>query len=452
MEENRKTVIFIGVAVVLAVVAFLMAPHRITPDAFLDQGEPFFPDFTNPNEAAVLEVIEYDQESGAARPFKVVNDNGNWTIPSHHDYPADGRERLAKTAAGVIGIRKDDFRSDNVADHEALGVVDPLDEAAGLVGRGKRVTLKDANGAVLADFIVGNEVEGRQGFRFVRVPDQKRVYAVRMDIDLSTRFEDWIETNVLQVRENQVERVELKDYSINERTMSVDQRDNLLLRLKDDVWKADGMKTGQVVDSARIKTLLKTLAELKVVGVRPKPQGLSASLKNIEGQQAVSQDDARSLQSKGFYFSRDGQLLSNEGELQFRTNEGVNYTLRFGEVVYGTGDAVSAGTAEGETEKKGPAENRYLFVTTDFDRSKFPEPPKPANTGFLDKADSLLTETDRDNKAKQEAHDRWQREIATGQTVSTRLNQRFADWYYVISVDSFEKLHLSRGDLLVKKE
>ncbi len=452
MEENRKTVIFIVVAVVLAVVAFLMAPHRITPDAFLDQGEPFFPDFADPNEAAVLEVIDYDQESGAPKPFKVVNDAGNWTIPSHHDYAADGRERLAKTAAGVIGIKKDDFRSDNVADHEALGVVDPLDDAAGLVGRGKRVTLKDEGGTVLADFIVGSEVEGRQGFRFVRVPDQKRVYAVRMAIDLSTRFEDWIETNVLQVRENQVERVELKDYSINERTMRVDQRDNLLLRLKDDAWKADGMKSGQMVDSATMKTLLKTLAELKIVGVRPKPQGLSASLKNIEGQQAVGQTDIRSLQSKGFYFSRDGQLLSNEGELQFRTNEGVNYTLRFGEVVYGTGETVSAGAAESEVEKKGPAENRYLFVTTEFDRSNSPEPPKPANTDFMGKADSLLTERDRDNKAKQEAYDNWRREVATGQTISARLNQRFADWYYVISVDSFEKLHLSRGDLLVKKE
>ncbi len=32
------------------------------------------------------------------------------------------------------------------------------------------------------------------------------------------------------------------------------------------------------------------------------------------------------------------------------------------------------------------------------------------------------------------------------------LNARFADWYYVISAGSFEKLHLSRKDLVVKKE
>jgi hypothetical protein len=57
----------------------------------------------------------------------VTFENGRWTIPSHHGYPADGKDRLAKTAAGLIGLTKDDFRTDNVADHEACGVIDPLD-------------------------------------------------------------------------------------------------------------------------------------------------------------------------------------------------------------------------------------------------------------------------------------------------------------------------------------
>ena len=66
-------------------------------------------------------MIEFDEETAAARPFKVTNNNGLWTIPSHHDYVADGEDRLAQTAAGMITITKDDFRSDNVADHELLG-------------------------------------------------------------------------------------------------------------------------------------------------------------------------------------------------------------------------------------------------------------------------------------------------------------------------------------------
>ena len=156
MSELRKTIVFVGAAVVLALIAAFSAPKRITPDAFLDQGEPFFPDFTDPNSARTLEVIDFDEETGTARPFKVSFTDGRWVIPSHHNYPADGEERLAKTAAGVIGIRKDDFRTDNASDHEACQVVDPLDETrASLEGRGKRVTIRGENDVVLADFIVG---------------------------------------------------------------------------------------------------------------------------------------------------------------------------------------------------------------------------------------------------------------------------------------------------------
>ena len=151
-SELRLTKSLAGAALLLALVAWATAPRNITPSAFRDIGETFFPDFQDPNEAMTLEVIEFDDATAAARPFKVTNRNGLWTIPSHHDYPADGEDRLAQTAAGVIGIVKEDIRSDNVADHAALGVIDPLDETSTtLVGRGKRVTLKGEGETVLAE-------------------------------------------------------------------------------------------------------------------------------------------------------------------------------------------------------------------------------------------------------------------------------------------------------------
>jgi hypothetical protein len=451
MDETRKTLIFVIAAVVLAAIAFIMTPHRITPDAFLDQGQPFFPEFTDPNAAATLEVVAYDEASGAAKPFKVVNNNGVWTIPSHYNYPADGQDRLAKTAAGVIGIKKDDFRTDNVADHEKLGVIDPLDQKAGLSGRGQRVTLNDKDSKVLADFIIGHQVEGRQGFRFVRVPDQKRVYAVRMNIDISTRFQDWIQADLMQIGNAQVNQVALKDYSINERTMSVEQRDNLVLELKDQKWTARGTGSGQMVDSTKMATLVRTLKGLTIVGVRPKPKGMSENLKRNEGGHTITTEDVLSLQNKGFYFSRDGQLLSNEGELQFTTSEGVTYTLRFGELLYGTGEAVSSGAATEGSERQGPAESRYLFITAAFDENAVQRPAKPANTDFQGKADSLLTDADRQNKAAQATYDKGQRDVDKGRTLAEKMNRRFADWYYVISADSFDKLHLGRRDLVVPK-
>ena len=46
----------------------------------------------------------------------------------------------------------------------------------------------------------------------------------------------------------------------------------------------------------------------------------------------------------------------------------------------------------------------------------------------------------------------WQKQIDKGEKISKDLNNRFADWYYVISAASFDKLNLSRADLVRKKE
>ena len=127
MNELNKTAIFVGIALVLGVVAFASAPRRAAPDLFFDVGEAFFPEFADPDAAASLEVMEFDEDTASATPFQVTNQGGLWTIPSHHDYQADGAERLSNIAADIISLVKEDFRSDNVADHEALGVIDPSD-------------------------------------------------------------------------------------------------------------------------------------------------------------------------------------------------------------------------------------------------------------------------------------------------------------------------------------
>ena len=453
MNESKKTIIFAGVALAIALLAFVTTPRRVTPDAFLDKGELFFPDFTDPNDATTLEVIDYDAETGTAIPFKVTNNNGIWTIPSHHDYPADGKDRLAKTAAGVIGIKKDEFRSDRPADHEALGVIGPLDETeTALKGRGQRVTIKGKNEVILADFIISKEIEGREKYRFVRIPGKKLVYAVKMDIDISTKFSDWIEADLLQVEKDKIKQITLKDYSINERTGSVRKKDELVLNKDGDNWQGNKMSSEQEVDKTKTNDVLKTLDELNIVGVRTKPEGLTQSLKRSGDGISLSTETALSLQSKGYYFTRNGQLMSNEGELQARTEDGVIYTLRFGEIVYGTGLTVTAGAQSDKDDEKETGENRYLFITTTFDAGEFTEPTKPKNREFTTKADSLWTDADKKNKELQVTHDAWQRKIDNGRKLSDDLNARFARWYYIISSESFDKLDLSRKDLIKEKE
>jgi len=160
------------------------------------------------------------------------------------------------------------------------------------------------------------------------------------------------------------------------------------------------------------------------------------------------------LQREGYYFTRDRNLVSNEGELEIRSSQGVIYTLRFGEILYGTGDAVTAGTdSSNEDEKeRGPGENRYLFITASFDPNRFPESAQPSTTDFLNKSEDDWTDTDRKNKELKDEHDEWLRKVEEGRELSDQLNTRFADWYYVISSSSFDKIHLKRSDLIKKKE
>lgn len=452
MSETQKTITFGIGALILALLALATAPRLVSPDAFLDRGEPFFPEFNDPNVARTLSVLEFDEETASARPFQVTNRNGLWIIPSHHNYPADGADRLAQTAAGVIGITRDDFRSDNLADHEALGVLDPSDEAAtSLRGRGTRVTLRGNNEVTLADFIIGNQVEDRPTFRFVRLPDQKRVYAVRMDINLSTTFSDWIENDLLLVDQNSINQLVLYDYAIDERTLTINDRDTVTLKKMEGTWTDDGRTSAnREIDSTKVSGLVAAIDGLAIVGVRPKPDGLSSSLQRAaEG--GITRGEVASLQSRGYYLTRDGDLRSNEGELRVSTTEGILYTLRFGEVLYGTGDVVTAGGESNTDADSGPGENRYLFITAEFERDRFPEPRSPLNMDFEGKAADDLTDEDRENRDRHENHSEWEAQLLAGEERLVELNARFGPWYYVISSESFEKVRLTREDVTKEK-
>ena len=428
MSEIKKTLSIGGVAVLLGVVALVSAPRRAVPDAFFDVGEPFFPGFTDPDAAATLEVVGFDPETASAVPFQVTNRGGLWTIPSHYDYPADGEDRLAAAAVDIISVVKDDFRSDNVADHEALGVIDPLDEtAASLQGRGTRVTFRGTNQEVLADLIVGKGPLDRPGFRFVRVPGQKRVYASRFEAEISTRFEDWIETNLLEVGREQVERIVLNEYSVDERTLSVVGRGEFVLeKVEQDHWTANQVPVSQEVDFAQVNLLVGALIDIKIAGVRPKPSGLSGNLRQAFEAGQISQADVRTLTSRGFYPTRDGGQLSNEGEVLVRTSEGVLYTLRFGEIVYGRGDAVLLGDETSDDRGTGPGENRYVFITAEFDPAALPEP----------------------ETIDADAHASWERRVREGRRTAERLAARFGDWYYVIAANSYDRIHKPSASFL----
>lgn len=419
--------VFVGVAAVAALAAmgvrFANQPAAI--EGFSDVGQAFFADFNDPLKAMELSVVKYDAETREPLSFSVKqNDKGFWVIPSHHDYPAEAAERLAKTAASLIGIKKVALQSRSKDDWARYGVEDPSAEVAVAAAeaddkkeetRGTRITLRDNSSNSLVDLIVGKAVEGREKHFYVRQPDKNPVFIAKLDADLSAKFSDWIEPDLLKLNQNDIVKVTVDQYSVDEEQGAILQGEVFDFQ-KDKTtskWSMTGLNPDmESLKEAAVTDITKNLDQLKIVGVRPKPEGLNADLTvspEVSQNPLLVQVLQSDMQRQGFYIARGEnkkvKLVSNEGELIAGTNNGVRYTLYFGEIARGTAKDIETGLndkkpAEGEAktegekaaegaeadaakpedkpegEESGP--RRYLLVKVDYDESLLgPKPTEP---------------------------------------------------------------------------
>jgi hypothetical protein len=451
---NRSTLILVVTALVGVGGAWSMRPKPLPPAAYEDTGEPLFKEFTDPTLATFLEVVTWDEESAEVVRFSVEQKEGKWVIPSHNDYPADGTERMGKAAASFIDVKKDLYYGDNAADHAKFGVLDP-DGAEGKGDeRGKRITIKDAAGTLLVDVIVGKEVESKQGMLYVRYPGEKRVYASKLEINISTSFTDWIEKDLLRVERDEIVQVVYDPYKVDEEQGKVLGREPIIANVAEgdkEEWTVDAatkVPEGKVVDSMKIKQIATAVANVKIVGVRPRPE-----LNEMPVQMAVG-----ILQPKGFFVSmgQEGpQLFGNEGQVSVATKDGIVYTLLFGEVTYESGLALTAGGEEGKEGKAPPDEekkkeedkkegedagaegeeaktaNRYMFVNVSYDPSR-------------DKSSAIEEEPEEPAEGEEKKDEPPK---LKGPQRAEQLSKRFGSWFYVISDSSFKQIHKERDEM-----
>ncbi|MBV8878703.1 MAG: DUF4340 domain-containing protein [Planctomycetaceae bacterium] len=482
-NEAKKTGIFAGAAAVLVLLAVVTTPRAKEAAVFSQQGGEFYPAFKDPLKAAALEVIEPDELSGGYKPFRVQVVDGQWSIPSHSNYPADGKDRLAKTAASVMDLKKERLASDNPKDYEELGVDDPQDaNAQGKKGRGKRVKLYDAAGTILADYIFGKETKEGPDYRYVRVPDQKQTWAVKVKPDISVKFEDWVETDLLKIGSASLRRIVIDKYSFDVVQQQI--KDKAVYTAARDEnsapWKVAEIKDTEEPNTETLTTLTSTLSGLKLTGVRAKPP-VVAQAQDLSNLGKMPQNTlmavARALGGKGFFVYQDKDrfgMLCSEGEMTASCDDGVVYTLRFGDVLVGSGDEVSAGTPDEKDpkdekkdpkkdekkpdEKKGGTENRYLMVSVKYDESlagAAPVEPKAYVADPAKKPEEQKADEEKSKKDKEEYETKkkdWEKKKADGKKRAEELTKRFAPWYYVISADAFKKLRVDRSALVKAKE
>jgi hypothetical protein len=588
MNETLKTCIFLVVAGALGGTALYnhLGSRPTNEGDFELVGKPFFEDFQSTSDAASLEVMSIDPQSLNLQRFSVQNDKSIWKIPSHHNYPAEAAARLAETASSVMGISRLSLAG-GPADFARMGVIDPLEIDEEKIDDpeeiGKRVTLRDHNGEVLVDLIIGksagevsrpdldpsiNAGASPATYVYVRRPDEQQVYKSLININLSTRFSDWIDPDLLRVNSGKIMRLDVDNYELTEsnegflgqvKRLYKAQGDRVQLNRPSftDAWQLVGLNPEEEeLNLTRIQSSLEILSDLVIAGVRPKFKFkghllLTPDLKfnqvpemeeNIrEAQLAVSQFQDE-LEDRGFSLAGTQdklEIASFNGQLQIGTDEGVLYTLFIGKAVEGSEKEIEIGGAKTVEDANTPEEqekianyreeekNRYVMISVAFDETLLgprpvqPQPPvepvKPegyipanaeaesssatdntTNRQELSEGSEPAAAEDQKSEAASEASSsadqepsgnespvppvrdpefvlyddamakfeqdkidyeleltrsneelkQFNEKATEGSKLVDELNQRFADWYYVIKGSNLRTLQLKRADVV----
>lgn len=503
MNEGTKTGVFWLIAVAMLSIAALIAwPRPVEEDqSGFTPGLPLFDQFTDPLAAASMRIVTFNEEQGQLGSFEVRKDSQTeqWTIPSRGGYPADAIDQMRDAANALVGLKILDIQTSNAEDHDDLGVKEPKmeDLEVGDVGVGRLVTLKDGQQETLATLIIGDRLKDDPEKRYVRIPGQDPVYVVKLNVaPLTTRFQDWIEEDLLQLSSLDIAEMEIKDYNaaINptatpgQGRVSVTRNYNARVGQEKTEWVLRGLlefdpsnpladpvavppNPDQKLNRLKLERMKNALDDLRIVNVVRKPEGMSTNLR--ANQDLLGDQDAMtSLAQRGFYPVPSGpngetELLSANGELSVVLTDGVRYIIRFGNIA-GVTNSEDSQTSSGEQVDAGV--NRFLLVTTVVDESKFPAPALKSVPESLDDLAELLkadgnaedAETDlteeellerleaeqekitKENRRKLDARkDR----LESARRRVRELNARFADWYYVIPEDTYSVLRIQRDEL-----
>ena len=335
------------------------------------------------------------------------------------------------------------------------------------IGFGTLISITDEKNNEFS-LIIGEEVGENQSsdgtvgaaLHLVRIPGEDAVFVAEIDVDtFTTEFTDWINDDLLDLDSIDVRQLSIHDYTSFKRTESslgITERLQVQIdwNVEEGIWSLAQMleflgndqvpvetvlNIDEELNADRLNTLQDAIDSLKISDVRRKPAGLGADLKI--NSRIFDPESRVDLERRGFFLvnARDGsgdqELLCANGELHISTEQGIKYLLRFGSEVANDDEIL-----------------RHMFVTTRLDKQLLPEPE------LVD-----LPDVDPDDELTQQAYDEVKRNndlliedhaqrIKDAEERVEDLNSRFADWYYLISEYTYNRLHLSKTDLIAIKE
>jgi Domain of unknown function (DUF4340) len=416
VNEGRTTAIFAAVAAVALALAWGTKPAAvidITDEVTREINKPLFKEFEDPDKAASLEIVKYDEGLGVVEPFQIARDkSGYWKIPSHFDYPADAAEQVRDATSPLVDLKSLQLASSNKGDHAYFGVLNPDSDELKIAEEnavGLLVRVKDDKNNVLADLIIGKQADkSKPNQHYVRRPSQDAVYLAEIQTTpFTTEFRKWIKGELLGVKSFDITSIGLRDYAILplqnggygmsknfDADLSYDttkSKWSLARMVSYEGGQAAPVEIGptQELKESSLNDLRTAVQGLEIVNVQRKPKGLAGDLK-ADKSLMENKESLKSLYEQGFFPQETPtgpEIYATGGETLIGTQAGVRYMLRFGDA-----EAKLTSDENKEGDDSGSGLRRYLLVTASLDESLFPVPdlqPVPETIEDLKKLEGL---------------------------------------------------------------
>ena len=371
MKENKKTITFLGAAIIAVCIATFTSPTKRDPSAKANlMGQALFESF-DARAVTGIEIVEVDEEDIQTKSIEVTQTEKGWFIrrPGKADYPANADNQLEDVSSMLFDLRIIDQAGEGAGEHAKFGVLNPSKADATESGIGRLIHLKNSSGSNLASLIIGEEVDGLPNTYYVRKPEQNAVYRVEVSNarDVSSKFVDWVEQDFLDLDKRKIKQVTLDNYDVNLAQGKINRTNNpFVLNITDSKWSFPGgnLKDNEELDKEILDALKDALDDLEIIDVERKPEILVNNLKQGKEffsnlRDANNQAVVQSLQQKGFYTiaakDASGQtvpkVVSNKGEVLVGMESGVEYVLRFGDIYRGS-----------EEDENSSGDSRYIYA------------------------------------------------------------------------------------------
>lgn len=468
MSEKAKTAIFILIAAIVGGWAYASRPVAINDAPEEEVNKPLFPEFSDPLQAQSMLITRFDPERATIRKFEVANTKNGWQIVTKGGYPANATEHMTKAAVSLVDLKVLRVIEATPGQQPDYGVVEPNANSltAADEGVGQMISIKDSADKILANLIVGYADKENAQLRYVRVPGRNRIYLVKLDPTVfSTEFSDWIDKDLLEVNPFDVLAMRFRNYTLQltaQGTVGFSPQMDAQVAFNEasNGWNLTEFQAptagdpahlqpaqipeGEALNTERLNAIRDALKDVTIVDVVPKPLQLADALKKDFEIQKLQQDDWGTLIATGFLpYTLPGEdtakICGVNGEVVFETKDAVRYRLLFGNQRLG-----------GENKDQ---RQQYLFVQAEFAQEMVPMPElqevpeiKEGEGQDVEAQDKLRREI---KDANGRALDVYHQRLAAAKLKILDLNDKFADWYYVVSSEDIAKIQLKRDQIAV---